>query len=93
MFKAIKGFVGKANKKATIAMMALMAMMISAIPAGAAPSTGNTDVDSILTEFETGFGVINKGFVYLAIAGIAVTLIVVAFFWIRGKFKQTVAGA
>jgi hypothetical protein len=93
MFQKIKGLVNKGIKAVVATTTAVVVACTTAVAAFAAPATGNTDVDTILTEFEGGFSVVNKGFVYLAIAGIAVTLIVVAFFWLRGKFKQTVAGA
>ncbi|TMV42801.1 hypothetical protein FE783_36935 [Paenibacillus mesophilus] len=92
MFQKVKGMIFKSKAAFTMVCMAIVAML-AAVPASAAPATGNTDVDSFLTEFETGFGVVNKGFVYLAIGSIVITLVVVAFFWLRGKFKQSVAGA
>lgn len=73
--------------------MSALTVIGSATSAFAAPATGNTDVDTILTTMEGGFSTSEKAFVYLAIAAIPVTLIVVLFFWLRGKFKQAVSGA
>lgn len=83
----------KAKKAVATAGMALGALVAGSQFASAAPNTGNTDIDTILTEFEGGFSTVKTAFVYLAIAAVSVTLIVVAFFWIRGKFKQAVSGA
>lgn len=75
------------------ATVGAFAIFGSSIAAFAAPSTGNTAVDNMLTEMESGFGTANTAFVYLGLAAIPVTLIVVLFFWLRGKFKQSVSGA
>lgn len=83
----------KAKKALALAGMAVGATLLSAKSASAAPNTGNTDIDMILTEFEGGFTTVKTGFVYLAVAAVGVTLVVVAFFWLRGKFKQSVSGA
>lgn len=83
----------KARKALATAGMALGALLAGSGFASAAPNTGNTDIDTILTEFESGFEVAKSGFTYLAIAAVSVTLLVVAFFWLRGKFKQAVSGA
>lgn len=95
MKKYMDKVVGKtkgAYKKMAGALTAASIFTYSAV-ASAAPSTGNTDIDTVLTELEGGFSTANKAFVYLAIAAVPVTLIVVLFFWLRGKFKQSVAGA
>lgn len=95
MRKFIDSVAGKtkgAYKKVAGAITATSIVAYSAV-ASAAPTTGNTDIDTVLTELEGGFGTANKAFVYLAIAAVPVTLIVVLFFWLRGKFKQAVAGA
>lgn len=89
----MKGFLAKQKKKIVASMTAVGAMAAMASSAFAAPNTGNTDVDTILTTMESGFGTANSAFVYLAIAAVPVTLIVVLFFWLRGKFKQAVSGA
>jgi hypothetical protein len=79
-------------KKAAAAAFAFGIASYSTL-ASAAPATGNTDVDTILTTMESGFGTAKTAFVYLAIAAVPITLIVVLFFWLRGKFKQSVSGA
>lgn len=91
--KGIKNLLQKANKKAVAGYVSALTVIASASSALAAPSTGNTDVDTILTAMEGGFSTSEKAFVYLAIAAVPVTLIVVLFFWLRGKFKQAVSGA
>ena len=97
MLQSVKVFLSKANEKANKKVVAgylsALSVMAMASSAFAAPATGNTDVDTILTSFEGGFSTSEKAFVYLAIAAVPVTLIVVIFFWIRGKFKQAVSGA
>jgi len=93
MMKGIKNLLGKANKKTVAAYVSALTVIGSASSAFAAPNTGNTDVDSFLTTMESGFGTAQSSFTYLAIAAIPVTLIVVLFFWLRGKFKQAVSGA
>lgn len=90
---AFKDFVSKSKKTVVTGMMTLGATMALAVPTFAAPATGNPDVDTILTTMEGGFGTAQSAFTYLAIAAIPVTLIVVLFFWLRGKFKQAVSGA
>lgn len=89
----MKQFFQKANKKLVSSGIAVFTMAMMATSAFAAPNTGNTDVDSFLTTMESGFGTAQSSFTYLAIAAIPVTLIVVLFFWLRGKFKQAVSGA
>lgn len=91
MIKRLKSLKHKMVLKMTMAM-AVMAMAIPTI-AGAAPDTGNADIDTVLTSLDSGFTTVKDGFVYLALAAIPITLIVVAFFWLRGKFKQAVSGA
>lgn len=94
IMNAIQKFGKKANKKATaLTVMAMVAMTTAVGSVGAAPTTGNTDVDAILTSMEGGFDTAKQAFIYLALAAIPVTLIVVLFFWLRGKFKQSVSGA
>lgn len=86
----LKSRTGKITAGFTTACVAAFSF---AAAAGAAPATGNTSVDSMLTEMEGGFSTAEKSFIYLALAAIPVTLIVVLFFWLRGKFKQSVSGA
>lgn len=96
MIQRIKNFFGKSKKTAvtsTMALMAVMAMASSAFAAPAAPNSGNTNVDKYLDGFVGVFGLAENGFVYLAIASIAVTIAVVIFFWLRGKAKQAINGA
>lgn len=82
------------NKKMAVSSMALVALMtVAGSASAAAPNTGNTSIDAILTEMLGGFTTAEKAFIVLAIAAIPVTLIVVLFFWLRGKFKQSVSGA
>jgi len=87
---SVKSKTAKVVGGATVAGTAIFG---SAISAFAAPTTGNTSVDTMLTEMESGFGTAKTAFVYLGLAAIPVTLIVVLFFWLRGKFKQSVSGA
>lgn len=94
MFQKVKGLFSASKKKyMTMTAMASVALMALAPAVGAAPNTGNTDVDAILTEMEGGFSTAKTAFIYLAIAAVPITLIVVLFFWLRGKFKQSVSGA
>lgn len=83
----------KAGKVTTMMTTAAISVFAFASAAGAAPATGHSGIDSALTELESGFGVADKAFVYLMIAAVPVTILVVIFFWLRGKFKQTVSGA
>lgn len=91
-----KSFARSRSGKA-FCMLALVlgVMAVGAVDsfASTGPNTGDADVDTIISEFEGGFGTAKNAFTYLAIAAIPVTLIVVLFFWIRGKFKQSVSGA
>lgn len=82
----------KAKRMVGFAFMALV-MLLNAYNPFAAPDTGNPDIDAMLTEMETGFTTAKAAFLYLAIASVAITLVVVVFFWLRGKFKQAVSGA
>jgi hypothetical protein len=82
----------KRGKKAVVTGTMALGALIYGQSAHAA-STGNTDVDTILTGLTGVFDIIIKGFVALAIAAIPVTIIVLAFFWLRGKLKQSVTGA
>lgn len=94
MIKAVKNLFGTGKRKfLTLTAMVSVMLMAFASSAGAAPATGNTDVDAIITELEGGFSTAQTAFVYLAVAAVPITLIVVLFFWLRGKFKQSVSGA
>lgn len=93
MKKALLSFFSKQKKKLVTLTASLSVMAMMAASAFAAPNTGNTDVDAILTEMEGGFTTAKTAFIYLAIAAVPITLIVVLFFWLRGKFKQSVSGA
>lgn len=84
---------GVQKKKVIAVAIMLMVMLAAAIPASAAPNTGDTDVDAALTAMETAFATIKSAFWYLALAAIPITLAVLAFFWLRGKFKQAVSGS
>lgn len=90
LFKAIQE---KVSKKFFVACFAVFMLVSAAVPAMAAPATGDTDLDAMLTNLETKFAVIKTGFWYLALAAIPVTVAVLIFFWLRGKFKQSVQGA
>lgn len=92
MLNKIKVFAQNARKKLVAGMTAIGAIGV-ATAASAAPATGDANLDSILTEMEGGFTIAQSGFTYLALAAIPVTIIVVLFFWLRGKFKQSVSGA
>lgn len=61
--------------------------------AAVGPSTGDTDVDAALSAMGGGFTTAKSGFAWLGLAAIPVTILVVVFFWIRGKFKHAVSGA
>lgn len=54
-----------------------------------AKSTGSEEVDDFLSDFLEGFGISNRGFVYLALASVPLLLIIVLFFWLRRKFQGT----
>ncbi len=89
----MKKFIGKVAKKvASFGLMAATAIVL-AIPAGAAPNTGDTDVDAALSSMEGAFATLKTAFWYLALAAVPITLAVLAFFWLRGKFKQAVSGS
>lgn len=88
-----KRFGKKVNKKLFSLSMMAFAALAAALPAGAAPSTGDTDVDAALTAFDGSFETLRSAFWYLALAAIPITLAVIAFFWLRGKAKQAVSGA
>lgn len=86
--------VAAAQKKKIVAfgiMSSVSAYM--ALPMFAAPATGDTDVDAILTAIDVWWAVLKAGFKYLALAAIVITGFVLAFFWLRGKLKQAVSGA
>lgn len=83
----------KARKVYAMSLMACVAMFTMVTSASAAVNTGDTDVDSALSAFEGAFETLKTGFWYLALAAIPITLAVLAFFWLRGKFKQAVSGA
>ncbi len=89
----IKKFTARMNKKVLAMVLTAIALLSAAIPAGAVPATGDTDLDGALTIFETSFATIKTGFWYLALAAIPITVAVLVFFWLRGKFKQSVSGA
>lgn len=93
----MKSFFQKIKQKVSKKVIAGCTMLASAIgfagSASAAPTTGDTDIDSILTTMDSGFVTAKNAFTYLALAAIPITLIVVLFFWLRGKFKQAVSGA
>lgn len=54
-------------------------------------STG-TELDQPISEMVSGFDVLRNAFLYLVIASILLVILVVAFFWLRYKFKQNVGG-
>lgn len=56
-------------------------------------STGNDDVDEIVDGFGSIFDIANKGFIYLALASIILTILLIVFFWSRLKTKKLVHGA
>lgn len=89
----VQKYFTKQQKVVTTSCIAVAAMAITAIPASAAVNTGDTDIDAALASFETSFESLKSAFWYLALAAIPVTLAVIAFFWLRGKFKQAVSGA
>lgn len=91
---AMKKFKGKSKKVLYSMALATTAALTTAVSSvGAAPNTGDTDVDAALTSFEGAFATLKTGFWYLALAAIPITLAVLAFFWLRGKFKQAVSGS
>jgi hypothetical protein len=53
-------------------------------------TTGSTFVDDMLAGFLDGMRVIKKAFLYFAFVAIPLSIIVVAFFWYRGKFKKII---
>jgi hypothetical protein len=94
MLAKVKGLVGRVSFKVRAAAIAAIALLSLATSASATtPNSGNADIDVILNEMGNGFSVANNAFVYLAVAAVGITVLVVVFFWIRGKFKQAVSGA
>lgn len=96
----IKKLFQKGKKAIATGAMAVGAMAVGLLSGGskvsaapAAPNTGNTDVDAILTELGSVFEISKSGFVYLATAAVILTIILIAFFWLRSKTKQAVHGA
>ncbi|MEI7028339.1 hypothetical protein [Paenibacillus sp. y28] len=88
-----KDAISKVNKKAYMMSITGAAALMSAIPASAAPNTGDADIDEVLTAIDVWWAILKAGFKYLALAAIVITGFVIAFFWLRGKLKQAVSGA
>lgn len=90
---------GYQESKKDVQKVAAMAAAVAVAGIGATkasatvPSTGNADIDAILTPMGGVFDTVKTAFVWLAIGSIAVTLVVIAFFWLRGKLKQAVQGS
>ncbi|MEW9702924.1 hypothetical protein [Paenibacillus sp. SI8] len=89
----VMGVVYKHPKLTATVMGATSIMAAEGHSFAAAPSTGDTDVDAALTAMGGGFTTAKSGFAWLALAAVPVTILVVVFFWIRGKFKHAVSGA
>lgn len=92
----VKDYVKEKKKQVSSLALVLGVAAYNATPSHAATgaiNTGNTDVDEFVDGFIEMFGIAKLGFKALAIASIVLTVIVVLFFWIRGKAKQSVAGA
>lgn len=51
-------------------------------------STGSDAIDAIIAAFLSAFEVLKKSLLYLALAAIALTIVVTAYFWFRGKYKK-----
>lgn len=94
IMNVVKRFHDKSKKVVFTGSLAVFAALTMALTSvGAAPATGDTDVDAALTSMEASFGTLKTAFWYLALAAIPITLAVLAFFWLRGKFKQAVSGS
>lgn len=92
LIQKAKNLLNRGMKK-TVGALTAMGVLATTSMASAAPATGNTSIDTIVSEFVGGFDVARIAFIALAIASVAITLVVVVFFWLRNKFKQSVAGA
>jgi TrbC/VIRB2 pilin len=93
MLNWLKGKASKLSKKAVAAATSAMAVMAMASSAFAAPSTGNTDLDNVITQLETGATSLKTGAIYVIGFIILIAIAIYGIRWIWGIFRGWMAAA
>lgn len=82
MLNKIKGFARKHKNIVTMATVGAMSLPVFAA------STGNTDLDTMITSMTDGLDVMSKGGVLIVVAVIGFAITFIAARWLFGLFKQ-----
>lgn len=83
MLEKLKGLKRNAKAKLMLLMMSCCALSVSVFA-----STGDTNLDTMITEMTDGLGVMSKGGVLIIGAVISFAITFIAARWLFGLFKQ-----